>query len=625
MTTEIDVQGVVHKLEEGAWKKWVLFALRLAAIGFVLQRLFFGDNGFKGLVHPHAMEQAEIAREMARGHGFSTKMVRPAAIWFFEQHTGSFPADHIPDIYHAPLWPITLTPFLWIARDAWEMSEKDVVYTCDKVVAAASSLFFLLAVAANYFLARRLFDARMAQFVTLLMLVCDRFWQYAISGLPQMMMLFLLTCAAYTLLRAVEAQIAQEPKPAEDSNELEEEISSRGVADFDSSLAAKASDQAIRSGWLASPIPWLAATAAIFGLLALTHGLTCWIFLGTLAFCAFFFRRIGITLGMMVGIFVLVYSPWLVRNYTVAHGFKGITGLAAYSAWDGLHGSESQIMRTLDEPIGGLGVRAFAEKLIQQSHLQLGSLYSYLGYCAVAPVFFVSLLHVFRRREISVFRWAILLMWGGALLGMGLFGMDTQKLPSNDLHLLFAPLMTMYGLAFVLLLWSRLEFSHIRLIHIGFLTLLYVISGRPFIGTFVSLFQPSMYRVQWPPYVPSWILPLRVWTSEREVIMSDMPWAVAWYTDRESLWLPTSPENFNELNDYSRLGKGRPIVGLYLTPVSGDQPYLSGIEKGEYAKWAQLIKRTPQRNFPLHAMLGLPIEGECVVYFDRDRWTPRED
>ena len=624
MTTEIDVQGVVHKLEEGAWKKWVLWALLMAAVGFLMQRWFFGDNGFKGLAHQHAMEQAEIARELARGNGFSTKMIRPVEVWLFEKNTGSFPAERIPDLYHAPLWPLTLSPFLWLFKSSWEMNDKDVVYTCDKVVAAVSCVFFLLSVSVNFFLAQRLFDRKLALLVMGLLLVCDRFWQYALSGLPQMMALFLFSCAAYALVRAVQAQVAQEPKTEPEGESMEGGIT-RGVADFDSALAAKASAGVAPTSWLSSPIPWLGAAAVLFGLLVLTHGATIWIFFGALAFCVIFFRRPGVTIGLMAGIFLLVYSPWLVRNYQVTHSAKGIFGLGVYAAWDNLHGSESQIMRTMDEPLGGLGVKAFAVKAVHEIHLQLGSIYSHLGYIVVAPVFIISLLHIYRRREISVIRWAVLLMWGGAFFGMGILGMDKNELPANDFHLLFVPLMTMYGLAFVLLLWSRLEASYVRLVNIGFVALLYLISARPFLGTFLELLQPPYYRVQWPPYVPSWILPMRTWTTEREVIMSDMPWAVAWYTGRESLWLPMTPENFNELNDYSRLGKGHSIVGLYLTPISGDQPYLSGIEKGEYSKWAMLIKRTPPRNFPLHAMLGLPINGECVVYFDRDRWGVRED
>ena len=44
--------------------------------------------------------------------------------------------------------------------------------------------------------------------------------------------------------------------------------------------------------------------------------------------------------------------------------------------------------------------------------------------------------------------------------------------------------------------------------------------------------------------------PINGWTTEKEIIASDRPWAVAWYADRKSLWLPMTVKDFLELNDY---------------------------------------------------------------------------
>ena len=64
---------------------------------------------------------------------------------------------------------------------------------------------------------------------------------------------------------------------------------------------------------------------------------------------------------------------------------------------------------------------------------------------------------------------------------------------------------------------------------------------------------PPRSRVQWPPYIPPSIAQLADWTREDEMIMSDMPWAVAWYADRKSLWLPMTIKAFIDLNDYNQL------------------------------------------------------------------------
>ena len=196
-------------------------------------------------------------------------------------------------------------------------------------------------------------------------------------------------------------------------------------------------------------------------------------------------------------------------------------------------------------------------------------------------------------------------------------------LKGNDLHVLFIPLMTFYGLAFVLVLWSRLEISN-RIVWVGFIGLIYVISAFPFLDQLIALHKRPTGRVQWPPYVPPYIAILNQWTTPKEIIMSDMPWAVAWYADRTSLWLPSSIAEFTSLNDYNILG-GR-VVGLYLTPVTGNQALLGGILKGEFKEWATCITRQVNlKDFPLRAVTAMPIDNECIFFADRDRWSARDD
>ena len=50
-------------------------------------------------------------------------------------------------------------------------------------------------------------------------------------------------------------------------------------------------------------------------------------------------------------------------------------------------------------------------------------------------------------------------MWFVGSIGMALFGLTAQSTDSNQLHILFSPIMTAYGLAFFSILWSRLEFT----------------------------------------------------------------------------------------------------------------------------------------------------------------------
>ena len=124
----------------------------------------------------------------------------------------------------------------------------------------------------------------------------------------------------------------------------------------------------------------------------------------------------------------------------------------------------------------------------------------------VAPVFFVALLHLFKRPETATFRWCILSCGFSASSGWrssawtAIHGGPLQ-LQANDLHVLFIPLMTFYGLAFVLVMWTRLEIN-IRLVRLGFSRCSSSCPALPFIKQFIDLQQPADGRVQWPPYVP---------------------------------------------------------------------------------------------------------------------------
>ena len=59
------------------------------------------------------------------------------------------------------------------------------------------------------------------------------------------------------------------------------------------------------------------------------------------------------------------------------------------------------------------------------------------------------------------------------------------------------------------------------------------------------------------------------WTfaEEDEIIASDQPWAVAWYTDRRSLWLPMKLSQLETIENMAE-SEETPIVGVLTTPVS---------------------------------------------------------
>ncbi len=566
------IQRAVHALEAGGLAVWIRRGLAVVAV--ITLALIYMFN-FRGLATAQAMDQAQIGREIASGNGWRTNVVRPRAVGQLQANGKDVLHQIWLDTYNAPLPPLVDAIALRPVKSHWVFSSHDLIYIGDQAIATMSILLFLGSVVLLFFIARRLFDERLALLACGLVLLCDALWQYSLSGLPQMLLLFLFNATVYALVRAVEA----------------------------------------RSGggrtWL-----WLAAAGAGFGLLALTHALTIWMFLGALIVCVFFFQPRGWAALIVLITFLVIYTPWLLRNYIVCGNPAGV---AIYSLFDGVGHSEAGWMRLVAFDSSGSGPKAFYTKVAGNLLTQTGRIFEYLGWSVVALAFFFALLHVFKRPETNVIRWLIVMMWAGAVFGMALFGItEEQGFAANQLHLIFMPLMTCYGLAYLLVQWNRLGIQ-LGIARIGFITLLFLLCSFPMVNSLASmLLRSSKTSVRWPPYVPPYVAVLNKWMKPEEIIASDMPWAIAWYADRRSLWLPDTIKAFSEFNDYKVLGA--PVNGLYLTPISGSSNNLRDILKGEYRDWAAVIQRTVVvQTFPLKWATLLGLENECIFFSDHDR------
>ena len=199
---------------------------------------------------------------------------------------------------------------------------------------------------------------------------------------------------------------------------------------------------------------------------------------------------------------------------------------------------------------------------------------------------------------------------------MSIYGIhEEQGVAANQLHLLFVPIMTCFGLAYLLVQWNRLEIEN-RLARVAFLSILFVLCGWPML--FNLLLAGNKASVRWPPYVPPYVAVINDWMKPNEITATDMPWAVAWYADRRAVWLPETLHAYTEMSDYDLLG-GK-INAIYLTPISGSGNTLGDILKGEYKDWAPVILRNVDLSkFPLKWATLLGLENECVFFSDYDR------
>ena len=208
-----------------------------------------------------------------------------------------------------------------------------------------------------------------------------------------------------------------------------------------------------------------------------------------------------------------------------------------------------------------------------------------MGAILAAPIFFFSLLHPFKKMSIARFRWLILIMWMFLLTGLALFGLSKDGVSPNQLHILFAPIMTAYGLAFASILWSRLNIaSNMGVLKYGHFIIIVLISAGPMVISLPKTLVDSIKAkknnnqglIAWPYFPQALNSKLHNITAENEVILTDQPWAVAWYADRTAIWLPRRIDEFEEIETIVD-EQDLEVAGVLITPSSFEGNPLMGM------------------------------------------------
>lgn len=617
-STENSLQAFIHSLEQGKLLP-IVRGITLAVVVLAVALDYLGWE-FRGFLAPEAMDQAQIARQIAHGRGWSTKFIRPLATWQIEKNTGRpNREENFPDTFNAPLPPLINALPVLMGGDTAKFARGELIAPAERFVAALAMLFFLLSVGVQYLLVRRYFDARLAFWAATLTLVTDFFWEWTLSGLPQMFMLLLFNGLVYALARAIEAQhAALNPLAAGEAKFRPAELGVSTASIPEPTAGEEPPLQAPPSEL--APMPWLALAGVLLGLLGLCHAIAFWLLIGAAAFSAIYFRRHrGLAIFVLLVTAALLYAPWLMRSYRVSGSAFGVAG---YAIFDGTVGTTDTRMRSPDGPaLEGFEPRFFRTKVQNGILNQFSRVSEYFGGSLLGLMFFISLMHKFRRAEVGVLRWAVLLMWLFAVFGMAFLGSTgkTAAVSASQLHVLFLPIMISYGLAFVLVLFARLEVSSQGVARVGVFSLLVTLSGLPMIFRLLpELHAPHQY----PPYFEPVVALLNGWTTEKEVVGSDMPWAVAWYADRKSLWMPTHYRDLMGLSDNNKLSG--PVAGLFISPISRSLSYNDDIYKGTMQEYAPLIfGSTNVPLFPFHEVAAPMGDLSYIFYSDTRRWDKK--
>jgi hypothetical protein len=139
-----------------------------------------------------------------------------------------------------------------------------------------------------------------------------------------------------------------------------------------------------------------------------------------------------------------------------------------------------------------------------------------------------------------------------------------------------------------------------------------------------TLFPPRYSPMAYPPFYPPIVQETARWMRQDELMMSDVPAAMAWYGDRQCLPLTkTYPDDFFEVNDNIKS-----VQALYLTPKTMDNRFLSQMVKDKQS-WGRFILESLSRGeipdgFPLKKAPAGFLPDQFFLT-DWDRWTVSSD
>jgi hypothetical protein len=601
------IQKTIHLLEVGAVSRYLrFFLLSLAVVGLAF---IYDLRAYRNLATQEAMDSAQLARNLATGKGYTTLFIRPLSVYLVQTNNvlkyahaptkagmdfAQIKTTPHPDLANPPVYPVALAglmkvrPFHYpveLKKPFWSDKSRFWRYQPDFQIAVFNQILLLVVVALTFFIARKLFDANVAWLSALLTIGCELLWRFSTSGLSTMLLVVIFLGLAWCVLRIEE--LAREPQPR--THRL------LGLALVAGGLTGVGALTRYAFGWAIIPV---ALFLFLFG--------------GQ--------RRMLHALAAL-GVFVMVLTPWVARNYAVSGtpfgtaGFAIVEGTAFFPRF--------QLERSVYPDLTHvLWFRPYVSKLTGNLHDIFTNDLPKLGGSWASILFLAGLLLGFRGTAARRMRYFLLLCLGTFMvvqaLGRTQLSEESPELNSENLIVLLVPLVFVYGVSFFFTFLDQMKLAVPQLRYVVIAAFV-AVSCLPMI-LISTLLSPQVMPVVYPPYYPPDIQQTAGWMKENELMMSDVPWAVAWYGNRQCIWLTlNAQDDFFAVND-----DWKTVQALYLTPQTMDGKFVSDwVRAGEHS-WGNFIitgalqNQIPQ-SFPLrNAPTGfLP---ERLFLTDRQRW-----
>lgn len=563
---ESRIQDLVYNVDVGIGVQLIKISLFILSILAVMS--LYTASEFWGLKDAEAMDQAQVGYQLMQTGSFSTKYIRPAAVWMLT--TNGMDARSImlsqPDIVNPPVYPWVLSKAFSLVSDSFAPGAKFRTFPPEQwAMIPIGHACTLLTGLFLFLMARRFFERRIALTCVILFFVSEVVWSTSTSGLNISMATLFATLSVYFTLVTTELVNA--------SAHIRKWLTFLLLAGVFCTLT-------LLTRYSAGVI--IAAAALILVLLIPQRG---W--------------KLALSL---LGIVLLLSSPWFIRNYQVSGHFFGLT---PYLALNGLNpGYELSFERAVTPSLVAwrrtvqvqwmANARAFYDTFLPQS-----------GNGIIMALFLTTYFFRFARVHLNALRMGMLLSMVLLFIAGGFFGKETFRG-----FYMFWPLVILYGTSFFYLLLDRMQLA-VPALRTALIGLLMLITALPLILTML----PPRVGYPYPPYYPSYTTLVTRMLNQDELLCTDMPWATAWYGNVSSILLPASVEEFYEINDLQKR-----ISGIYFTTLTRDLPYARTLATGPLSSWFPIFNERVPINFPLGEAFFLSGRDQLFLT-DRPRWS----
>ncbi len=307
--------------------------------------------------------------------------------------------------------------------------------------------------------------------------------------------------------------------------------------------------------------------------------------------------------ALCLAVFLFACLPWAARNMKVA---RRPFGLGYLLLWEGTGSGQEKEIRAgdLQRTFAMENVRLRPRTVIRQAFLNIEVLYQTtlkdVGANYLIMFFLVSLMH--RWRNPTVYRLRRFVFWS-LLFSLGWLSVTGP--PDRNFLMVFLPVIIVYGTAFFYVMFERLQFRT-RLLRYG------MIGGFAVLNCIVFVYKilPPRTTVPYPPYMGTLTSAIGGYFSPEVLLASDLPWALAWYGDRGTLYMPRTEEEYMFLNLNLRF-----ITAIYLTQATLDRIDMGDLARSLIQKeplpWMQTFPlQMPPASFPLRSIQPLPVPDQ---------------